>query len=117
MRVLDSVIGSLRPGVFGSEVAAIGTKSLGRLTDDIFYHYTFGYPVGIGFPPSWLEWSGFLLIKGNHSPIEAGMVFHIPVSLRRYGKYGIGLSQTVLITEGGAEILTQHIPREIQIAG
>jgi Xaa-Pro dipeptidase len=113
--VLDAVANSLRPGALASDIAAIGTEALGDLEPDVIYHYTFGYPVGVGFPPTWLESTEFLLVRQNNRLIEAGMVFHIPVSLRRHGKYGIGMSDTMLVTEKGADILTNHLTRDITI--
>ena len=114
-RALDAVIDVMKPGAIAADIAATGTKALGPLEPDVIYHYTFGYPVGVGFPPTWLESTEFLLIAQNKRPIEAGMVFHVPVSLRRHGKYGIGMSDTVLVTDSGAEILTHHLSRDITI--
>jgi Xaa-Pro dipeptidase len=115
VRVLDTVADNMRPGMIAADIAAAGTKALGTLEPDVIYHYTFGYPVGIGFPPTWLESTEFLLIAQNRRPIEAGMVFHVPVALRRHGRYGIGMSDTILVTDKGPEILTHHLSRDIAI--
>jgi hypothetical protein len=32
--------------------------------------------------------------------IEGGMLFHLPMTLRGFGRYGVGFSETVLITNG-----------------
>lgn len=37
----------------------------------------------------------------------AGMVFHIPPALRDNGRVGVGISETVLVTPGGCEVITQ----------
>jgi Xaa-Pro dipeptidase len=111
---LQALIGAMRPGIAASEVAAVGHRIVSRIAPDIIFHYTFGYPVGVNFPPSWLEESNFLLVKDNHAPLQAGMVFHLPMSLRSYGRFGIGLSETVHVTERGVELLTE-MPREIAV--
>jgi Xaa-Pro dipeptidase len=111
---LQALIETIRPGIPASEVAAVGHRIVSRIPSDIIFHYTFGYPVGVNFPPSWLEESNFLLLKDNHAPLQPGMVFHLPMSLRSYGRFGIGLSETVHVTNRGVEILTD-MPREIAI--
>jgi Xaa-Pro dipeptidase len=34
------------------------------------------------------------------------MVFHLPISVRKYGEFGVCLSQTIHITAAGAEPIT-----------
>jgi Xaa-Pro dipeptidase len=109
---LDALIATMRPGIAASEIAAVGRQVVARIPSDIIFHYTFGYPVGINFPPTWLEESNFLLLENNHAPLRPGMVFHLPMSLRSYGRFGIGLSETVHVTEIGVEVLTD-MPRTL----
>lgn len=111
---LQALIEAMRPGVLASELAAIGRRIVGKIRPDIIFHYTFGYPVGINFPPSWLEESNFLLVKDNHEALRPGMVFHLPMSLRSYGRFGIGLSETVHVTDRGTEVLTD-MPLDIVV--
>lgn len=111
---LQALIETIRPGIPASEVAAVGHRIVSRIPADIIFHYTFGYPVGVNFPPSWLEESNFLLLKDNHAPLQPGMVFHLPMSLRSYGRFGIGLSETVHVTDHGVEVLTD-MPRDITV--
>ena len=44
--------------------------------------------------------------SSNDRPLEAGMVFHFPMTLRVKGEYGVGQSRTVIVTETGAEVLS-----------
>jgi Xaa-Pro aminopeptidase len=74
--------------------------------DTAYFHGLFGYSVGIGFPPGWYETLGFDIRADNERDLEAGMVFHVPVSLRLPGQFGVNQSQTVLITETGVDPLT-----------
>jgi Xaa-Pro aminopeptidase len=113
---LQALVEAIRPGVTAAEIAAVGHRMVSRIPSDIIFHYTFGYPVGVNFPPSWLEESNFLLVKDNHAPLQPGMVFHLPMSLRSYGRFGIGLSETIYVTERGVEVLTD-MPRDITIKG
>ena len=69
----------------------------------------FGYSVGIGFPPDWLEPIHFFIQLNNHTLLQAGMTFHLPFTLRVLGEYGTGTSETILFTEAGCEVLTQGL--------
>lgn len=114
LRAVDVLIGEMKPGAVASEVAYAGKRAIASVESDVAFHYVFGYSVGAGFPPSWLEESGFYLRTDNHQELRAGMVFHLPMTLRVLGRYGAGFSETVLVTSGGAEPLTQS-PRQLLI--
>ena len=43
---------------------------------------------------------------------DAGMVFHLPLSLCEEGRYGVTLSETVVITHDGCEVLA-NMEREL----
>ncbi len=45
---------------------------------------------------------------------KQGMVFHLPMSLRKYGEYGVNLSQAMLVGEDGAEPLGKS-PARLQV--
>jgi Xaa-Pro dipeptidase len=63
--------------------------------------------VGIGFPPSW-SGSGVPVGLRADSPMELrpGMVFHLMSWLLRTGQGDSFLSDTVVVTEQGCEVLT-----------
>jgi len=42
------------------------------------------------------------------------MVFHMPPALRAFQRLCVGMSETVLVSESGCEVLTLH-PRELYI--
>lgn len=65
-----------------------------------------GYSIGLAFPPDWGEGHILSIIDKPDVPLEAGMVFHLPLSVRVYGKCGASFSETVLVTEAGHEVLT-----------
>ena len=51
----------------------------------------------------------------NPRPLEAGMTFHLPMSVRKYGEYGVNLSQTILVGEDETEALARTPARLHQI--
>ena len=111
---LEAMLEKIGPGVPASEVAETGEASIARVRSEIMFHGLFGYPVGIGMPPTWVEESGFFIVTDNHRPLPAGMVFHIPMTLRLNGQLGVGMSYTVLVTETGNEPLSK-LPLELRV--
>jgi Xaa-Pro dipeptidase len=80
----------------------------GRSRKKGYYEYfkkRLGYSVGIGFPPGWGEGHIFDLKQDDPREIKAGMVFHIPPAMRVGNDWGFGLSETVVVTETGCEVL------------
>jgi Xaa-Pro dipeptidase len=93
------------PGASSRDVAARGLTALESVLEGHIFHHYFGYPVGIGYPPSWIEALGFFIRADNDRPLERGMTFHLPMSIRKYGEYGVNLSHTLVVEEGGARVL------------
>lgn len=73
-----------------------------------------GYSMGINYPPDWGEGNVMALLIGDERPLQPGMVFHVLPHIIVRGKFGFGISETVLITGSGHEVLTDH-PREIVV--
>lgn len=71
-----------------------------------------GYPVGINFPPRWVE-EGPYILPNNHAALRPGMVFHTPRTVRVYGEQSPLISETVVITETGCEALAKAPAREL----
>jgi Xaa-Pro dipeptidase len=113
-RAVDTILATARPGIPAADVALAAGEVLAPILDSVVFHHNFGYPVGIGYPGTWIEALGFFLRVDNPRPLRAGMVFHLPMSLRKFGEWGINQSHTMLITERGAEPLTTT-PARLQI--
>ncbi len=109
---LDALLDAIKPGVLGSDVAAAGRAALAPIRERISFHDLYAYPVGIGFPPTWIENPDFYLSADNHEPLVAGMVFHLPLTLRVLGQFGAGFSEALIVTDDGAEPLSK-IPRTL----
>ena len=105
-RAVETILATAGPGVRAADIAHAAGEVLAPILDGIVFHHNFGYPVGIGYPGTWIESLGFFLRVDNPRPLQAGMVFHLPMSLRKFGEWGINQSHTMLITEHGAEALT-----------
>lgn len=102
-----TLIEHMRPGVSMDNSAAAAEAALAPLADRAFFSGVFGYTVGLQFPPSWVEGSGFIA-RGVEREFQTNMVFHLPLMLRIPGQWGIGMSNTVRVTEAGGEPLTHN---------
>jgi len=107
LKAIDAILSMAKPGVPASAVALAGKAALEPIADRVHFHDMYGYMVGIGYPPSWYETLSFELEAGNQGLLEEGMVFHAPISLRRFADFGVGQSQTIVITRDGAESVTR----------
>jgi Xaa-Pro dipeptidase len=112
-----AILEAARAGRAAREVAEAGLRYIRPVEQEVVFHYYFGYPVGIGYPPSWIEGLGFFIRTDNPAPLEAGMVFHLPMSLRVAGQYGVCLSHTMLVTPDGGVPLTGTNPELVEVPG
>ena len=110
---MELLFANLAAGRTAGDVASAAMQALGGLGPGVRMRGYFGYAVGIGFPPSWVERS-IEIAEGRDDVLEAGMTFHLHRVLRLPGVVGVGFSETAVITSGGYELLTDH-PRELAV--
>jgi Xaa-Pro dipeptidase len=111
MDALEAILGIFKPSVNSEEVAAKVSQKLPLDDPEIVFHNTYGYSIGLGFPPGWSDDEWLRIIKGRPFTLQPGMVFHSTMSLRRNGKYGIFISEVIAITKDGCEVLG-NFPRQ-----
>lgn len=109
---LAAAIENLCPGNTCADVHNACQKVIDRdgFTDG--YRKRTGYSIGISFAPDWGEGNILGLYHDVDIPLQPGMVFHVPVALREWGKFTVAVSETVLVTEGAARPLGK-IKREM----
>ena len=114
LKALDVALSVMRPGV----TCSIPHEAAQRVIDDAGYKSAFrkriGYSMGVAFAPDWGEGALLSLFSGVERPIEPGMVFHLPATLRSYGVWTVGASETVIVTDSGIEPLSS-LPRDMSI--
>ena len=69
-----------------------------------------GYPVGIGFPPTWGELTCSLR-AGDRTILEPGMTFHCIPAIWM-DDYGLTISESFVVTETGAQTFADF-PRQL----
>lgn len=103
--IYAALLENMRPGVRIDTAAAAADAALAPLANQAFFSGVYGYAVGIQFPPSWVEGSGYIA-RGVEEEFKLNMVFHLPLMLRIPGEWGIGMSNTVRVTNTGGEALS-----------
>lgn len=114
LRALDAALSVMRPGV----ACSVPHEAAQKIIDEAGYKAAFrkriGYSMGIAFAPDWGEGALLSLFSGVERLIEPGMVFHLPATLRSYGVWTVGASETVIVTDNGIEPLSS-LPRDMSI--
>ncbi len=102
---LQATLNSIKPGTTCETVHNTCQKIIDRYGYTENFRKRVGYSVGIAFAPGWDEGSILSLYTGVKTELQPGMVFHLPVALRKYGKFTVGVSEFVIVTKSGCEIL------------
>jgi Xaa-Pro dipeptidase len=102
----DAAVAALRPGARARDVYAAWQAAVDAAGLEYRRHHC-GYVVGIGVPPSWTGGPVTGLRRDSDLVIEAGMSFHVLSWLMGTGRGDAFVSDTVLLTERGPEILTR----------
>lgn len=105
-RALGAALDALRPGVTSHDVHTAAQRVIDERGHTDYFRKRLGYSVGIGMS-SWNEGRIFDLKAGDPRRIEPGMVFHMPPALRLPGGFGVGVSETAIVTETGCESLSK----------
>lgn len=102
---LAAALETIRPGV-PCEVPHLACQAVidGAGYTDAF-RKRLGYSVGISFAPDWGEGSILSLNAGVKTELRPGMAFHLPPALRIYGRFTVGVSETIVVTEDGHRVL------------
>ncbi len=107
---LAAALDTMKPGVTCEAVHAACQAVIDRYGYADNFRKRTGYGIGIAFAPDWGEGNILSLYAGVTRELEPGMVFHLPPALRDYGKFAVGVSETVIVTETGCYPLSQ-VPR------
>ena len=107
-RAFAAVVAALRPGARAREVYAAWQAVVDAAGLAHYRRHHCGYLVGIGLPPSWTGGNSVTGLRHDSDlVIEAGMSFHILSWLMGTGRGDAFVSDTVLLTDRGPEVLTR----------
>jgi ectoine hydrolase len=96
---LEAALDKVKPGALCQDLAIAWSTVIAR--HGIEKDSRIGYPVGIGYPPTWGELTASLR-TGDKTVLEEGMTFHCIPALW-FENYGLVISETFVVTKSGAE--------------
>jgi Xaa-Pro dipeptidase len=116
VEALEATMAAIKPGVRSEEVQAACQTVIDRRGYEPNFRKRIGYGVGVGFAPGWGE--GHIMDIKHHDDreLKSGMVFHLVPALRQSWEFGVGLSETVAVTDSGVEVLTNY-SRDLFVRG
>lgn len=107
-RAFDAIVAAIRPGARARSVYAAWQAVVDDAGLSHYRRHHCGYCVGIGQPPSWTGGNSVTGLRHDSDlEIKSGMSFHILSWLMGSGQGDDFLSNTVLLTENGPEVLTR----------
>ena len=111
-KTLELLLVNIRAGRTAHDVAVAVKNGLGKHEGEIYFHSSFSYSVGLGFQPQWSD-APMYISEGNHQLLKAGMTLHLPNIHVVPGRFGVGLSETVAVTNSGCDLLTPGKDRQL----
>ena len=107
LEAFDAVLEALRPGALAREIYAAWQRVVDAAGLAHYRRHHCGYLVGIGCPPSWTGGNRVTGLRHDSDlVIQTGMSFHILSWLMGSGAGDYFVSDTVLLTDCGPEVLT-----------
>jgi Xaa-Pro dipeptidase len=108
---LTDIKAAMTPGLLAGEVDSVARHILDRNTSGASLVTRCGYMIGIAFAPSWDEGYILSLKPGEETVLEENMTFHlIPWLMKVDGDKVMALSDTVRVTDGGAQSFFESEP-------
>ena len=109
---LDAGIEATKPGNTADDVAQAFWKVLDKY--GIEKKSRTGYSIGIGYPPDWGEHT-LNIQKGDKTILQKNVCFHM-IAVMQFGEWGVESSESVRVTENGAENFYEF-PSDLHIKG
>jgi Xaa-Pro dipeptidase len=113
---VEASLAFIKAGVTAHEADTAAREVTRKAGFGDYHRNRLGYCIGINYPPDWGEGEIISLRQGEHRELKAGMTFHMPPLCLKYREYGIGFSETILVTETGCERFST-LPREVIAKG
>ena len=103
---LEAGMAAIKPGVTCEAVDTACRSVIEKAGFGKYFTHRTGYSIGVNFPPDWGEGQILSLRRGEPTPLEPNMTFHMVPLCLVYREVGVGFSATVRVTETGCEELT-----------
>lgn len=106
LAAIEAALDMIKPGVQAGEVDALARRMIAKASFGAEQASRTAYSVGIGLPPDWGEGQILSMQPGETRPLAANMTFHLLPWVQIPGRGGLGLTETIRVTENGCERIT-----------
>ena len=107
-KAFNAVVSALRPGLKARDIYGVWQAVVDDAGLSHYRRHHCGYCVGIGLPPSWTGGNSVTGLRADSDlDIRTGMSFHVLSWLMGTGAGDDFISNTVLLTPTGADVLTR----------
>ncbi|MEI8179458.1 Xaa-Pro peptidase family protein [Aestuariivirga sp.] len=107
---LELLISEIKPGRAAADVHRKSVENFARHGYAVAHRS--GYSVGVNYAPDWGEGHLFSIVDGETRAFEPGMVFHLVPGIYVPPDFVVVISETVIVTEDGVDVVTQF-PRRL----
>jgi Xaa-Pro dipeptidase len=111
---VTAALEAIKPGVTPHDADTAARAVTTRAGCGSLHRNRLGYSIGLSYPPDWGEGEIISLQQQEYRPLQVGMSFHMPPVCLKYREFGIGFSESIVVTETGCERLS-NLPREVVI--
>ncbi len=111
---LNAIIDAIKPDKTSGEVHSASQAVFEKHGYRELLSHRSAYSIGVNYPPDWGEGNIMSIWEGDERRLRPGMTFHLVPGFYDLTKYAIFMSETVLVTDDGCEVITQF-PREVFI--
>lgn len=114
IRGMQAICEAIRPGARAGDAYAAWHEVAASAGLADYHRHHCGYLVSIGFPPSWTGGSKVTgLAPGSQLELQVGMTFHAHSWFTNTDVADYFISNTVMLGENGAEVLTSATPETL----
>lgn len=107
---LEALAASMRPGAVAADIHQVHVDNFARYK--LIVDHRTGYSVGVNYAPDWGEGNELSITRTEQRELKPGMVFHLVPGVFIDDRTHITISETVLVTETGCEVVTRY-PRSL----
>ncbi len=111
---VEAALETIKPGATPHEADTAARAVTQKAGFGDYHRNRLGYSIGVSYPPDWGEGEIISLRQEEHRPLEPGMTFHMPPLCLKYREFGIGFSESIVVTETGCERFS-NLSREVII--
>ncbi len=111
---VEAALAFIKPGVTSHDADTAARAVTTKAGFGDYHRNRLGYSIGLNYAPDWGEGEIISLQQKEPRLLQEGMTFHMPPLCLKYREFGIGFSETIVITKNGCERLSK-LPRDIVI--